>query len=160
MGKVTTIGDVIGALRGSLAPSITASIITPVWRLVVGEAIFNHCVPTSWRGGKLVVTCSSGVWSAALKESESQIVEKIQTHLKSKIITGIDTRIKAIERKQAGKITKPKTEKIPITHERMATVEVASENVPTEIKELFQRAYMAQIASGHTTHPGDIKEGM
>lgn len=155
MGKVTVIGDVIGALRGKLAPSITASVVTPIWRVVVGDTIFKHCVPTSWRGGKLIVTCSSGVWSSALMESESQIIAKIQTHLKSTIITGIDTRIKAIEKRQEARNTKHKTEKIQVTHEQMATVEDASENVPSDIKELFQRAYMAQLSN---TNCNDLEE--
>lgn len=77
--------------RGWSAPVAVGSVITR-WPQLVGEAIAEHCLPSSFEDGVVVVHCDSTAWATNLKLMRHQLMEVFDRELGKGIVTNIDIR--------------------------------------------------------------------
>ncbi len=145
MAKPVALIEVIKGIKKKFPVSINATAVVPIWKLVVGEKLANHCKPVGYKGGKLQVICSSALWASVLMSSETMIIEKIKIKTGSDLIQGFSTVIRDVKQ-EPGKETK-KIPLKPLTEEMVVRSEELSESLPDELKESFQRAYITQKRS-------------
>lgn len=77
--------------RGWSAPVAVGSVISR-WDQLVGEAIAEHCRPSSFEDGIVQVNCDSTAWATNLKLMKSTIMEVFDQELGKGIVTDIDIR--------------------------------------------------------------------
>lgn len=88
------VGETLKALvrsRGWSAPVAVGSVISR-WDQLVGEAIAEHCRPSSFEDGIVQVTCDSTAWATNLKLMKPTIMEVFEQELGKGIVTDIDIR--------------------------------------------------------------------
>jgi predicted nucleic acid-binding Zn ribbon protein len=57
------------------------------WRVVVGEEIAAHAVPTALRGGVLSITAESTAWATQLRMVQAQLLAKIAAAVGEGVVT-------------------------------------------------------------------------
>lgn len=77
------------ALTSRLAPATVLAEVQRVWPQAVGEAIAAEATPTAERGGTLVVTCSSSVWSQELSLMADELTAQLNAAVGRSCITGL-----------------------------------------------------------------------
>lgn len=77
--------------RGWSAPVAVGSVISR-WDQLVGTAIAEHCRPSSFEDGTVVVHCDSTAWATNLKLMKPTLFEVFDRELGSKVVTEIDIR--------------------------------------------------------------------
>lgn len=77
--------------RGWTAPVAVGSVVSR-WDQLVGEAIAEHCRPSSFEDGTVQVVCDSTAWATNLKLMKSTIMEVFDQELGTGIVTEIDIR--------------------------------------------------------------------
>ncbi len=74
----------VGALREALrrsAPNTALAAVQSVWAEAVGESVAAVTVPSSERGGTLVIICSDPIWAQELELMQEQLLERLREHL-------------------------------------------------------------------------------
>lgn len=77
--------------RGWHAPVAVGSVISR-WDQLVGEAIAEHCRPSTFEDGTVQVVCDSTAWATNLKLMKPQIMEVFDQELGKGIVNEIDIR--------------------------------------------------------------------
>jgi predicted nucleic acid-binding Zn ribbon protein len=81
------LGDALGPLRASLAPTTVLADVQGVWSDAVGPVIAAEARPISASGGVLTVACDTASWAQELNLMSTAIVEKLNAHLSRGEIT-------------------------------------------------------------------------
>lgn len=88
------VGDTLKTLvrsRGWSAPVAVGSVISR-WDQLVGEAIAEHCRPSSFEDGIVQVNCDSTAWATNLKLMKPTIMEVFDQELGKGVVSDIDIR--------------------------------------------------------------------
>jgi predicted nucleic acid-binding Zn ribbon protein len=59
------------------------------WREIAGEAIADHCEPSSLRDGELVLTAESTSWATQLRLYERQIKDRVNADLGAAVVKSV-----------------------------------------------------------------------
>lgn len=79
MGDFDRLGDLLGGV--SPQKRSAAARLAEVWPSATGAEIARNAVPTSFRGGRLVVAASSSAWAHTLQLMGPQLLERLNAVL-------------------------------------------------------------------------------
>jgi predicted nucleic acid-binding Zn ribbon protein len=81
--------DLLGVVLGAVARDTgSASVLSPLWRQVVGETLAAVSKPHRWLGTTLVIQCASTSWANELR-SQAALLERLQARLGKKTVQAL-----------------------------------------------------------------------
>ena len=76
-----SIGELLGDVRGELAPESSLAAVQMIWEEVVGERISSVTEVVGEREGVVTVECISAVWAQELEMMAPRITSRLQERL-------------------------------------------------------------------------------
>jgi len=83
--------------RPAIAQQVKALRAMRLWSRCVGEGLADKCRPSSFRGGRLIVTAKSSAWAQELQFHKETIRQKFNKVVGEELVSDIRIQVGSIE---------------------------------------------------------------